>query len=92
MPDTNPSNAPDAIEERDRDTAAGVMTDTNTGETPGGGTLIGEGEGGDPVATGAGATANSPIDTGVDSGDAHATEEALNRTTGDTPEPGHESR
>ena len=92
MPDTNPSNAPDAIEERDRDTAAGVITDPSTDETPGGGTLLGEGAGGDPVATGAGAMRTSPIDTGVDAGAAHATEEAQNRATDETPEPGHVSQ
>lgn len=91
MPTNQPSNAPETIEPRNRDTAADVLTDEGQHEQPGGGGMIGEGTNSDPQA-GGGATPNSPIDTGVDAGDARAAEEAVNRATGDTPETGRSSQ
>lgn len=87
MPTNQPSNAPDEIEPRNRDTAAGVLSDEDIG-TPGGGALLGGGRAADPVAGERGASPNSPIDTGVDAGAAHASEEAANRATADSSEPG----
>ena len=91
MPTNQPSNAPDEIEPRDRDTAAGVLSDGATDEAPGGGALIGEGQGGDAVPAG-GASPNSPVETGVDAGDAGAVAEARNRAAADTAEPGQTSQ
>lgn len=96
MPDQQPSNAPDDLPENpgDQASAAAILNDDET--TPGGGGLGGAAAadrlGGSGRAPG-GPARNSPIDTGVDAGDAGATRDSqVESAETDPPEPHPSSR